>query len=345
MTAAGKVAAHATLTMLALAPACTSSGSKCCDLGGLGGATGAGGATGDGGASPAPPQKLLLRDESQSMVSYVEIGNPAAGWHTTVSYGRDLQLVGNGRFLIGTDNGYEERSLADGSLVVQENAFPGTLSAHRLRNGLTMLAGVNWQGAAGVMLVEVDASGTVTQRIGFPDFSFVRLVRQTAQGTFLVTVDDAVIEGDANGNILWRASVPRVISAPSHVWEALRVPSGDTVVSTGYGASLQIFGPDQTLKRTLTGPADVTPNQFVGFEILSGGNFLVANWIGHSGEVIGVQLLEYDSTGALVWSYQPDPVTESRSLHHVIVLDGLDPSKMYVEDSTGLLEPVTVPAP
>ncbi len=341
MTASRKIAALAMAVPLALVAACSPSGSKCCDVVGSGGATGAGG----DGALPGPPQKLLLRDEAQSMVSYVEIGNPAAGWHTTVSYGRDLQLVGNGRFLIGTDNGYEERSLADGSLVMQQTTFPGTLSAHRLRNGLTMLAGVNWQGAAGVVLVEVDASGAVTQRIGFPDFTFVRLVRQTAQGTFLVTVDDAVIEGDIDGNILWRASVTRLNPVASHVWEALRLPSGDTVVSTGYAASIEIFAPDQTLKRTITGPADVTPNQFVGFEILPGGNYLVANWVGHSGEVMGVQLLEYDLTGALVWSYQPDPVTESRSLHHVIVLDGLDANKMYVEDTTGLLEPVTVPAP
>lgn len=347
MTAAGRVAALAIVMMPALAAACAASGSKCCAPAGMGGTTGAGGATGAGGdgTSSAPPHKLLLRDEAQSMVSYVELGNPAAGWHTAVSYGRDLQLVGNGRFLVGTDNGFEERSLADGSLVAQQTAFPGTLSAHRLRNGLTMLAGVNWQGAAGVVLVEVDASGAVMQRIGFPDFTFVRLVRQTAQGTFLVTVDDAVIEGDVNGNVLWRATVPRATAAASHVWEALRLPSGNTVVSTGYGASLQFFAPDQTLTGTITGPADVVPNQFVGFQILPGGNYLVANWLGHSGEVMGIQLLEYDSAGALVWSYQPDPVTESRSLHHVIVLDGLDPSKMYVEDTSGMLEPVTVPAP
>jgi hypothetical protein len=339
VTTARKVAALAVVAMLAPAAACSSSGSSSGNGAGAGGTTGAGGE----GPLPGPPQKLLLRDEAQSMVSYVELGNPAAGWHTTVAYGRDLQLVGNGHFLIGTDNGYEERSLADGSLVAQQTAFPGTLSAHRLRNGLTMLAGVNWQGATGVVLVEVDAGGAVTKRIGFPAFSFVRLVRQTAQGTFLITVDDAVIEGDANGNILWRADVPRVTAAASHVWEALRLASGETVVSTGYGVSLQFFGPDQTLQRTISGPADVMPNQYVGFQILPGGRFLVANWIGHSGEVMGVQLLEYDSTGALVWSYQPDPVTESRSLHHVIVLDGLDPNNMYVEDTTGLLEPVTVP--
>ena len=75
------------------------------------GSSGAGAAAGGATARAAArcrrstPQKLLLRDEAQSMVSYVEIGNPAAGWHVTVPYGRDLQLVGNGRFLIGTDSG------------------------------------------------------------------------------------------------------------------------------------------------------------------------------------------------------------------------------------------------
>jgi hypothetical protein len=306
---------------------------------GVGGATGAGG----GAVSPETPHKLLLRDEAQSMVSYVEVGNPAAGWHVTVPYGRDLQLVGHDRFMIGTNNGWEERSLADGSPVVQQAGFPGTLSAHRLRDGLTVLAGVNWQGAAGVVLAEVDATGAVTHTIDFPDFSFVRLVRQTQAGTFLVTVDDAVIESDAAGNILWRADVPRVNQTASHVWQALRLATGDTIVSTGYAASLQIYDANQVLSRTITGPSDVAPNQYVGFQILPGGNYLVANWLGHSGEVMGVQLLEYDSEGALVWSYRPDPMTESLSLHHVIVLDHLDTSQLYVDDTTGLLVPVPPP--
>jgi hypothetical protein len=115
------------------------------------------------------------------------------------------------------------------------------------------------------------------------------------------------------------------------------------VVSTGYAASIEIFDQKQILSRTITAPPDVVPNQFVGFQILIGGNYLVANWLGHSGEVMGVQLLEFDPEGALVWSYRPDPVTESLSLHHVIVLDQLDTSQMYVDDTTGLL--VAVPPP
>jgi hypothetical protein len=330
------------------AAACGSSGGAAArgDAGDADGAANDAGASNDAsdapadGDAPAAIHRLLLRDEAQSMVSYVELGNPAAGWHVPVPYGRDMQLVGGGRFMIGTDSGYEERLVATGAVVFQQAAFGGTLSAHRLRNGNTILAGVNWQGGTGIVLVEVDAAGAVHRHISFPSYTFVRLIRQTPTGTFLVTADDTVLESDDTGQVLWHADVARVGQVASHVWQALRIPTGETVVSTGYAASLQTFGADGSLHQTISGPADVVPNQFVGFQILPSGNFVVANWQGHSGETMGVQLLEYDPQGSLVWSYRPDPATESLSLHHVIVLDGLDPDNLYVDDTTGVLVPV-----
>jgi len=308
-----------------------------------GGGSTVAGAGGGGGAAAAAvdPNKrhLLLRDEAQTMVSYVELGNPAAGWHVTVPYGRDLQLVGGGRFLIGTDNGFEERTLASGAMVTQNNGYVGTQTAHRLRNGDTILAGANWQGGSGIVLVELDPAGAVARKITYAGFSYVRLIRQTPTGTFLVTADTVVFEGDATGKVLWRATVVGGPAAP-HVWQALRIPSGDTVVTTGYAASIEIFNAAGTLRQTITGPANVTPNFYGGFQILPNGNFMVANWLGHMGEVTGVQLLEYNPAGTLVWSYRPNPTTESLSLHHVIVLDGLDTSKLHVDDTTGILVPV-----
>ena len=309
--------------------------------GARGGSGGAGGGTaGAGGVSVSDPNKrhLLMRDEAQSMVSYAELGNPAAGWHVKAAYGRDMQLVGSGLFMIGTDNGYEERMISTGALVTQRTTFPGTLSAHRIRNGNTILAGVNWQGGTGIVLVEVNSAGVVQRKITYSEFNYVRLVRQTPAGTFLVTADTLVFEGDATGKVLWRA--PIAGPAAAHVWQALRIPSGETVVSTGYGASIVILGTDGSLHKTITGPASVMPNQFVGFQILPTGNFIVANWQGHLGEVMGVQLLEYNPQGTLVWSYRPNTTTESLSLHHVIVLDGLDLTKLHVDDTTGVLVPV-----
>jgi hypothetical protein len=63
-----------------------------------------------------------------------------------VPTGRDLQLVGSRRVMIGTDNGYEKRSLDDGSFLGCVASFPGTPTAQRLHNRNTLLAGVDWQG-------------------------------------------------------------------------------------------------------------------------------------------------------------------------------------------------------
>jgi hypothetical protein len=52
----------------------------------------------------------------------------------------------------------------------------------------------------------------------------------------------------------------------------------------------------------------------------------------------GLQVLEYDSSGKLIWSWKQDASFVS-SLQHLIVLDGLDVEKLQVESpETGVLE-------
>lgn len=282
-------------------------------------------------------RKLLLRDDGLQQLDYIDLGNRSSDWHVAVPDGNDIQLVGNNRVLVGTGNGYEEHDLTTGAKVSELTSFAGTLSAHRLRNRNTMLAGVNWQGGTGIVLVEVDAAGAVQNTITYSGFSYVRLIRQTPTGTFLVTADKAVFEGNASGQISWQVSVNTTNTSP-HAWKALRLPSGDTVVSTGYAASLQIFTSAKTLRQTITGPSNVTPNFYCDFQILPNGDYVVTNWEGHgagNGNV-GVQVLEYNTQGTLVWSWKQDASVIS-SLQAAIVLDGLDLSQLYVEDTTGTL--------
>ncbi|MDP9036933.1 MAG: hypothetical protein M3O50_19210 [Myxococcota bacterium] len=306
--------------------------------------TGLEAAAGDA-TSPDPNRrKLLLHDEGLFHLTYVDLGSAAPlQWSVTVPDGNDMQLVGAGRVMMGTANGYEEHDVATGSKVAELTSFPGTLSAHRLRTRNTLLAGVNWQGAQGIVLVEVSSAGVVQRKIVYPGFTYVRLVRETPQGTFLVTSNHTIFEGQADGTILWQtvlASTPPVTNM--NAWKALRLASGETVVSTGYAANFQILGTDHKVRQTITGPATVAPYFFGNFEVLPSGNFLVANWEGHgagSGNK-GHQLLEFDPQGTLVWSWKQDPLYVS-SIQDVIVLDGLDLSRLYVEDTTGML----VPAP
>jgi hypothetical protein len=315
------------------------SGSAGSSAGGAAGETQTG-AAGTGGVAPTDPnqRKLLLRDEGISTLHYVDLAQPANKWSAVVPAGRDLQLVGNRRALIGTASGYQERSLDDGGMLKEVTGFPGTVAAYRLRSGNTLLSGVDFNGGDGIVLVELDAAGAVARQIEYPGFDYVRLVRETQNGHFLVTAETRVFEGDAQGNVVWEVTVQG--HAEPHAWKALRLATGDVVVAGGYAASLQVFGPDEMLKKTITGGTDVKPFFFSDVQVLPDGHFVVTNWQGHGTGLgaMGRQLIEYDPAGALVWSWQQDASFVS-SLQHAIVLDGLDVTKLHVENpQTGVLE-------
>jgi hypothetical protein len=296
-------------------------------------------ALGQGPDSINKGRKLILRDEGLSQLSYVDLAAPQKNWFTAVPAGRDLQLIGEGRVLIGTGTGYEEREIATGNKVKELDTFKGTIAARRLRNGNTLLVGLNWQDKQGIVLVELDASAKIQKLINYPQFGYVRLVRPTPAGTFLITSDTVVFEGDANGTVLWRAKIAS--EKRPHAWQAMRLSGGETVVSTGYGGNFQVFAKDGSLVKKISGPAEVNPSFYAGFQILKNGNYVVTNWQGHGpghGDS-GTQLLEYNPNGDLVWSWKQDPAKYS-SLQGVIVLDGLNLKKLHVEDKDGKLVPV-----
>jgi hypothetical protein len=293
-----------------------------------------------GSAANSQQHKLLLRDEGISKLSYVDLAKPDKNWYVTVPAGRDIQLVGKGRVLIGTATGYEERLIATGEKVAEITSFNGTITARRLKNGNTLLAGLNWQDKKGIVLLETDAAGRIIQTINYPDYPYVRLVREIANGNFLITSDTAVFEGTPEGGIVWRA----LIAGPEHPhsWQAVRLSNGNTIVSSGFAANFQLFDKTGKLIDSISGPPSVHPYFFAGFQILKNGNRVVTNWqghgAGHGGS--GVQVLEYSPKGNLVWSWQQDPANYS-SIQGVIVLDGLDTEKLHIEDNNGILSSVS----
>lgn len=289
----------------------------------------------------ADARKLLLRDEGLSQLSYVDLASPDKSWFVPVPVGRDMQLVGNGRVLIGTSDGYQEHTISNGEKVFEIKAFPGTQTARRLRNGNTLLAGANWQGKEGIVLVQVGNSGQVSQILSFPGFSYVRCIRETVSGNLLVTADDLIFEADLSGKIVWRAKVSGPPVKP-HVWQAVRLGNGNTVASSGYAKNFQVFDAEGKQISVFSGPEEVKPNFYAGFQVLSNGNYVVTNWQGHGPNFgsSGSQVLEYSPSGDLVWQWKQDPKKFS-SLQGIIVLDGLDLSRLHVEDKNGVLKPVT----
>lgn len=280
------------------------------------------------------PHRYLLGDEGNTNLHLVDVGGSLPGWTVPLpGNGRDQQLIGSNRVLISTPSGgYYEIDLAKGAIMKQVKSFGAVQTARRLPNGHTLLAGDNLQGSQGIVVLELDAQDRQIRKTVFPGMATLRILRLTPKGDFLFGSGERVVEADTAGKILWETRL-----AGASVYKALRLPNGNTWVSTGYAKSLVLLNRAKSVLKTFPRtplPAEVKANFLGDFQILPNGHIVVTNWQahgpGHGDE--GIQLLEFDSTGALVSRFRQDPARFS-SLHSVLVLDGLDPARLHDEMS------------
>jgi hypothetical protein len=304
---------------------------------GGGGATAAGGVAGMGGSSGAvgfsAPQSLIVYDDSNGRLLYVNNANPSVSWTSNSGTGRDLQLVGGGRVMLGKSDGWDEYQLSNGAKASGQHGFAGTQDAYRLANGNTMLASVS---GTSIVLKMVNGSGQTQSQITYPGYSYVRLVRPTSAGTYLVTADSVVFEGNDQGAVLWHVSPV----GARHVWKAMRLANGNTAITTGYGATLVIYDSAGKLLQTMGGTsqanaAQIAPWFYADFHVLPSGNYFLVNSQADRTMDNSIQLLEYDPSGTLVWK-QKQP-TGVRTLEEAIILDGLDTSRLNVEPQGQLI--------
>lgn len=317
-------------------------------------------------------RRLLVRDEGSSVFGLVDVGNAANSWFVTLdredgateAQGRDIQLVGNCRVLLGTDIGYDEYDLTTRTRVAEVTTFPGTLAAYRLASGNTLLVGVGtsaapWQGQVGIVVLQVNAAGaTVGAPIVYSGGTYARLVRPTAQGTYLIGNNLQIIEVNSTGTLLAPTfKVPTDITVSPHAWMGIRsvtaASANETLVTSGYDGGLLIYAADGTIRRRITGgsydingdgTADmVNPNFFAGLQVLPNGNYLVSNWSNHGkgNLLLNIPIVEYTPAGNVVWAWRDATYADRLSgLQAAIVVDGLDLTRMQVEGSDGKLKAV-----
>ena len=298
-------------------------------------------------ASPlsAAPIKhdFVALDEGKGNLFRVDENDPAKNWlvHVTQATPRDMQLVGGGRLLISQDAGFSEYDLATGKLEKEITRYKGVTSARRLPDGHTLLTGVDLNGEKGVVVLEVDDAGAVQNKTIYPG-NYVRLMRETAKGTFLLMNDSMIREGDRSGKLLHEWTVPGF----RHAWKAVRLPNGHTFATAGYGAFLVELDESGAVVHKFGAkgetPAEVNTNFYATFHLLSNGNVVVANWQGHGPThgASGKQLLEFDKSDKIVWQWSDAKMISS--LQGVMILDGLDLSKLY-DERDGVMAPL-VPA-
>ena len=295
-----------------------------------------------GPAARAEPirHEFIAVDEGLGNLLYVNELNPGRNWIVPIGHAhpRDLQLIGSGRLLLSHDKGYSEYELSGGRRAFDLASYSNVSSARRLPDGDTLLAYAVEGKPMGVFVAELDPKGREVRATVYAG-DYVRLMRQTDRGTFLFGMNDRIEEGDGKGAIVWTARAEGF----RHAWKALRLPSGNTLASGGYGAFMVEFAPDGRIVRRFGGaadvPAEVHPYFYGTFQLLPGGHVAVANWQGHGpghgGS--GVQLLEFDAEGRIVWRWSDRSVISS--VQAILILDGLDTARLH-DERTGLMLPL-----
>lgn len=299
-------------------------------------------------AEPGHPRRVILVDEGNTRIHLMDLQNSSASvWTKQFTAFRDIQLVGGDRLAVSIAEGYVELDINTGTTKKEFKGLSSIETMRRLPNGNTVFGG-NSDG--GITIQELDSQDkpVAGHKVTFTGTNYgpLRLLRRTPQGTFLIgfgTEDNELAEVNWNKEVVWRMPLP----SGKHTYQGLRMADGKIAVSAGYAASIYIIDPvAKKVLTTLGGKsqpeaASINPSFYAGFQILKNGNFVVTNWqahgAGHGNE--GIQLLEYDRTGLLVWKWKQTASVVS-SLHGVLVIDGLDTSKLH-DDVNGVLGPVT----
>jgi hypothetical protein len=285
--------------------------------------------------------RFLAADESRGQLLYVDQFDPSQDWTLkTPEKHRDLQLIGGGRLLTNTDSGYREYDLKTrlGVREVKRDCLGGSTSVRRLADGRTII-GCNQNNA--ITFYELDASDKQLRTCTFQQLNSLRLLRLSPRGTLLFGAMEGdaskVIEADLHGTILRNWSLP----AARHNYQVLELPNKNLLVADGYGAAIEeLDGTGKPLRKLggQPGPAGLLMNFFAGMQVLKTGHIVVCNWTGHGATDSdkAPQLLEFDTTGKVVWQWH-DP-QRAGTLHGIIVLDGLDTNVLH-SDTSSVLAP------
>lgn len=307
---------------------------------------------------------FLAIDEGLSDLMRVNESNPKENWlvHIDREHPRDMQLEGQGKLLISHDHGYCEYDIKTGNRVKDVSSYHDVSSVRRLGNGHLLIAGVDFDAqklnkgdapigdpnGRHVVFAEYDENGQQVKRTTYTG-DYLRLVRETAAGTFLCGCNTMFKEADGKGN--WIREFP--VKGFQHAWMALRLANGNTLMSAGYGTSnppnpngtsfMAEDDPSGKLLRTFGAktqvPAAIHPYFYAMFQPLANGDVVIANWQGHKAghNYSGEQVVELDSAGNVAWTWSDRAFVSS--IQGVLVIDGQDLNRIS-DERNGVMAPI-----
>ena len=294
--------------------------------------------------------RFIAIDEGLGNLLYVNEYDSSANWivkvnrkvgNDSIYEPRDMQLVGNNRILIGHRRGYTEFDCTTGAVKKDILNFDNVSSVRRLPGGQTLVFGVDLDNSKGIVMLRLDSLNVKIKKVVWPG-NYVRLVRQTKNGTFLMACNDTIKEADTNGAFIWKTYLQGTPATNKHMWKIVRLDNGNVFVSAGYGAFLAEINASGAVIRKIGAapqPAGINPYFYGMFQILPNNNIVVANWQGHGAGHgnAGIELLEFGNNGSIIWQWNNAAIISS--LQGVIVLDSLNTNLLY-DDRNGIMTPL-----
>lgn len=249
-------------------------------------------------------RRLLAIDEGRQQLSLVDTATDTFHWTLDLSpypLARDLQRLDDRRALVGYDRGFFELDIESGRVLTACARWTDVTAVRRRPDGHTLVTGWNLDGTGGVNVLTLDRDDRLVATAR-RDGDYVRLMRPTPEGTYLLCTNDHILETAPDLTERRRFAAPGF----EHAWKAERLDDGSTLVSAGYGAFMVSFDGAGNATHRFGDETEADPFFYASFERLDNGHLLVANWQGHgpdNGDK-GRQLLEFDAGRRLVgtWS-------------------------------------------
>ena len=252
--------------------------------------------------------RFICVDNGANQLLCVDQQDPARGWSVPIPAGaRDLQRIDPERLLVSHGNGCGIYRLSDGACVWKLEGFSGIQTAQFSKERDELVLGSSSKEAYEFRVLPrtgewfASKPARVVSIPGQPA-GLLRLVRLTPDGRLLFTAGHRVVEWDpAKQAETWSAEFP------GKGYVAERLPDGTTCVSTGGAVSVVEIGKDGQIRKTWAGEAFKQSwrlDWFSGFQFLSNGHLIVANWLGHGAWGKGPHVIEMDRDNKLLWSWE-----------------------------------------
>lgn len=295
--------------------------------------------------NPPAVRRLLAADDSKSRIAMLDSTGKVL-WERKTAGLHDMQWLPNGNILMEDGwtrvievqpalGGKEEKVVwtYDASKQNREDGKPLQIHAfQRLADGNTMIAE-----SGPARIIEVDREGKLVKQIKLKTVhpsthSDTRLARKLANGHYLVCqeADGTLREYDEAGKVLWEYEVPLFDKKPAgghgpeawgnHLFSALRLENGNTLIGTGNGHSVIEVTPDKKIVWQLTQNEipDVTLAWVTTLQLLPNGNIVIGNC--HATEK-NPQIIEVTREKKLVWSFK-DFKLFGNALTNSVVIEG-----------------------